>query len=108
MGLSLTARLTRKVLQREKFRFRRNSPCLNTSESMAEFSAKSRKGEFFRRIGKVANTSPFRLVSRSTGTCLADVNGDEVEAYLLESRRAALTSRRRRCAGQLGLRRASS
>jgi hypothetical protein len=34
----------------------------------------------------------FRLVSRSTGTCLADVNGDEVEAYLLESRRAALTS----------------
>jgi len=34
----------------------------------------------------------FRLVSRSTGTCLADVNGNEVEAYLLESRRAALTS----------------
>jgi len=27
----------------------------------------------------------FRLVSRSTGTCLADVNGDEVEAYLLEA-----------------------
>ena len=24
-------------------------------------------------------------MSRSTGTCLADVNGDEVEAYLLEA-----------------------
>ena len=50
----------------------------------------------------------FRLVSRSTGTCLADVNGDEVEAYLLEAGACCIDRRRRRCAGQLGLRRASS
>src|SRR5260370_25610681 len=34
----------------------------------------------------------FPLVSRSTGTCLAAVNADEAEAYLLEIRPAALTS----------------
>src|SRR5271165_1021039 len=50
----------------------------------------------------------FRLVSRSTGTCLADVNGDEVEAYLLEAGACCIDRRRRRCAGQLGLRRAAS
>ena len=57
VGILRNARDRRKcckdLILAEKFRFRRNSPCLNTSESMAEFSAKSRKREFFRRIGKL-------------------------------------------------------
>jgi hypothetical protein len=58
---------------------------LGKSQSVLRRSRYHQQSVQLHRDARKEGGRAFRLVSRSTGTCLADVNGDEVEAYLLEA-----------------------
>jgi monothiol glutaredoxin len=58
---------------------------LGKSQSVLRRSRYHQQSVQLHRDARKEGGRAFRLVSRSTGTCLADVNGDQVEAYLLEA-----------------------